>query len=99
MKFMCTWSIHEDEWVPLLKKWISMSPEERANAGDGVKMIGRWHDMAGRTGVVIFESNDLAAVQRYIGRWNPYMDIALTPVVNDEETAAIARQIVADNKF
>ncbi len=74
-----------------------MSPQERANAGDGVKIIGRWLDMAGRTGVLIVESNDLGAVQRYIGHWNPYMDIDLTPVVDDEESAAIARQIVADN--
>ncbi len=97
MKFRVTWSIHEDKWLPVLKKWISMSPQERANAGDGVKIIGRWLDMAGRTGVLIVESNDLGAVQRYIGHWNPYMAIELTPVVDDEESAAIARQIVADN--
>ena len=97
MKFMINWSIPEDKWLPVLKKWISMSPQERANTGDGVKMIGRWLDMAGRTGVLIVESNDLAAVHRYVGQWNPYMDIDLTPVVDDEESAAIARQIVADN--
>ena len=97
MKFMINWSINEDKWLPVLKKWVSMSPQERANTGDGVKMIGRWLDMAGRTGVLIVESNDLAAVHRYIGQWNPYMDIDLTPVVDDEESAAISRQIIADN--
>jgi Protein of unknown function (DUF3303) len=98
MKFMTNWSIQQDKWLPVLKKWTSMSPQERANdAGDGVKMIGRWHDMTGRTGVVIAESNDLAAVQRWIGRWNPHLDTELTPVVDDEESAAIGRQIVADN--
>jgi hypothetical protein len=88
MKFMINWNIPEDKWLPVLKKWISMSPQERANTGDGVKMIGRWLDMAGRTGVLIVESNDLAAVHRYVGQWNPYMDIDLTPVVDDEESAA-----------
>ena len=83
--------------MTVLKKWVSMSPQERANTGDGVKMIGRWLDMAGRTGVLIVESNDLAAVHRYIGQWNPHMDIDLTPVVDDEESAAISRQIIADN--
>jgi hypothetical protein len=53
--------------------------------------------MGARTGVVIFESNDLAAVQRYIGQWNPHMDVDIAPVVDDEEAAAIGRQIVADN--
>ena len=53
--------------------------------------------MAARTDVAIFESNDLAAVQRYVGQWNAYMDITLVPVLDDEESAAVARQIVADN--
>lgn len=97
MKFLGTYSIQQDKWLPLLKRWSSMSPQERANAGEGVKIVGRWHDMASRTGVIIVESNDLAAVQRYIGQWNPYLDTNLTPVVDDEESAAIARQIVADN--
>ena len=97
MKFLGTYSIQQDKWLPLLKRWSSMSPQERANAGEGVKIVGRWHDMASRTGVIIVESNDLAAVQRYIGQWNPYLDTNLTPVVDDEELAAIARQIVADN--
>jgi hypothetical protein len=36
-------------------------------------------------------------MHRYIGQWNPYMDIDPTPVGDDEESAAIARQIIADN--
>ena len=74
-----------------------MSPQERANAGERVKIVGRGHDMAARSGVAIFESDDLAAVQRYVGQWNAYMDITLVPVLDDEESAAVARQIVADN--
>jgi hypothetical protein len=97
MKFMMSWRIDEDKWLPVLKKWVSMSPQERANMGDGVKMIGRWLDMAGRTGVLIVESDDIAAVHRYVGTWNPYMDINLTPVVDDEDSAAISRHIIADN--
>ena len=97
MKFLASWSISQDKWLPLCKRWGSMSPQERANAGEGVKIIGRWGDMAARTGVAIFESNDLAAVQRYVGQWNAYMDITLVPVLDDEESAAVARQIVADN--
>ncbi len=94
MKFKTNYSIPQNTWLPMLKKWSSMSPQERANAGDGVKIIGRWHDFAARNGVVIFEASDLAAVQRYLGQWNPYMDTDLTPVLDDEESAALARQIV-----
>ena len=97
MKFMASWMIEQNNWLPVCKRWASMSPQERANAGEGVKIIGRWLDMAARTGVAIFESDDLAAVQRYVGQWNAYMDIDLVPVLDDEESAAVARQIVADN--
>ena len=97
MKYRINWRIDQDKWLPVLKKWTSLSPQERADAGAGVKIVGRWLDMAGRTGVLIVESNDLAAVTRYIGKWNPYMDLDCTPVVEDEESAAISRQILADN--
>jgi hypothetical protein len=98
MKFLGKWKIDQDKWLPILNKWISMTPQERANAGDGVKIIGRWHDTAARTGVIVVEANDIGAVARYIGQWNPYMEVELSPVVDDEEAAAIGRQIVADNK-
>ena len=97
MKFRINWSIPQDKWLPVLKTWIAMSPQEPANTGDGVKFIGRWHDMSSRTGVLIVESNDIVAVQRYVGKWNPHMEVDIAPVVDDEESAAIARQVVADN--
>jgi len=31
MKFMVSWSIQQDKWLPILKKWGSMTPEGRAN--------------------------------------------------------------------
>ena len=97
MKFMASWSIQQKNWLPLCKRWASMSSQERANGGEGVKIIGRWGDPAARTGVAIFDSDDVAAVQRYLGHLNSYMDVTLVPVLDDEESAALARQIVADN--
>lgn len=97
MKFMVTWSIDQDNWLPILKKWGSMTPEERANTGEGVKLIGRWHDTASRTGVAIVESTDLMAVHRYLGQWNPAMDMEVAPVLDDEESAALGRAVVEDH--
>lgn len=95
MKFMTTWSIEQDKWIPILQKWASMTPEERADAGDGVTIIGRWHDTAARRGVAIIEATDLAALQLYMGQWNPFMDIDIAPVLDDEESAAVARSLVS----
>jgi len=94
---MGKWTIDQDKWLPVLKQWSSMTPQQRADAGPGVKILGRWHDFASRTGVIIMESDDIVAVQRYLGRWNPHMDIELAPVLDDEESAAGAKQTLADN--
>jgi len=40
MKFTASWSIPQDKWLALCERWGSMSPQDRANAGDGVKIIG-----------------------------------------------------------
>ena len=97
MKFMVAWDIPAENWLSVCKVFSSMSPAERANYGDGVKAIGRWHDVVGRKGVVIVESDSLAAVQRYMGKWNPYMGLQIAPVVGDEEAAVVLGQIAADN--
>ena len=81
----------------MLKKWSSMTPEERANAGEGVQIVGRWHDTASRTGVGIFEATDLSALHRYLGGWNPYMELDVAPVLDDEESAALAQALVDDH--
>ena len=97
MKFMVSWSIDQENWLPLLKKWSSMTPDERASAGEGVKIVGRWHDMASRGGVAILEATDLKAVNRYLGQWNPAMEIDIAPVLDDEESAAVGQALVEDH--
>jgi hypothetical protein len=98
MKFRCDWSIPQDNWLAVLNKFTSMSPQEQVNAGEGVKIIGRWHDAAARKGIAILESDDPAAVQRYLGLWNPHMKINLTPVLDDAEATVVYRQIIAVNQ-
>jgi hypothetical protein len=94
MKFLITWNIPHDKWIPVLKTFTSMSPEERADVGEGVELVGRWHDVAARTGVAVFEARDVKAVQRYALRWNPYMDLTIAPVVEDEEAVSVYRSLV-----
>jgi hypothetical protein len=96
MKFMVTWRIHEDKRVEVLQNWASLTPEQRREMAEGVTYIGRWHDMASLTGVLIVETSDAAALFRYLGQWNPALDIEVSPVLDDEESALVSGQIVAD---
>jgi len=43
------------------------------------------------------ETTDLAALNRYLGKWNPFMDLDVSPVLDDEETAALAKDVLADH--
>ncbi len=87
MKFVGNWSVDQD-------KWSSMRPEERADAGEGIEIVGRWRDLGSRTGVAIMEAVDAAALQLYLDQWNPHMDIAVSPVLDDEKSARTAKAIV-----
>jgi hypothetical protein len=98
MKYMVSWSIDQDNWLPILEKWGKMSAKERADGGRGVKIIGRWHDTASRTGVAIFQAKDIKDLYRYLGQWNPYMDMDVAPVLDDAESARLAREIVREHR-
>jgi Domain of unknown function (DUF3303) len=96
MKFMVQWSIDQDKWIPIMKVWSSMTAAQRADAGDGVKLVGRWHDVNGRTGVAILETSDAAAMGRYLNQWNTMCNLQVAPVLGDEESAAVAKTSLAN---
>ena len=97
MKCMVTWQIHQDKWFSVLKVWAGLTAAERADAGEGVKIIGRWHNTAARSGVAIIEGSDAGLIYRYLSRWNPHMDMQVSPVLDDEESAALAKATLADH--
>ena len=97
MKFKVEWSMGCEAYLDILNVFSSMSPEQRADVGDGVTMIGRWHDTNSRTGVAIMETTDVTALNRYLGHWTPFLDLNVAPVLEDEETATLFKGILADH--
>jgi len=89
MKFLVTYRYPADKFVPVVKAWGSLTPQERANVGDGAKKIGHWHDVVGRKAFAVVESHDLAAVTRWVGGWNHLGDATITPVLDDEEAGRL----------
>jgi len=92
MKFMVNWKVHPEKRHEVLKQWCSMTPEQRVNAGPDVKIIGRWHDEVGFTGVAICETNSAAALSLYLLQWNGVMDMDIAPVLDDDESAAVGKK-------
>ena len=58
MKFMITCQFRPGKLHDGLSQFSQMTPEQdQADHGSAVKLIGRWHDLAGGRGVVICESD------------------------------------------
>ena len=96
MKFMVTWELYPEKKLEVLGAWAALPAAQRSVLGKGVKFIGRWHDLAAGTGVLIVDTSDLGALTRYLGQWMPYMDLNVAPVMDDRESGAVAKKIVAD---
>jgi hypothetical protein len=70
-----------------------MSPEDdKADMGEKIRLIGRWHDVAHSKGVAIFESDDTEAISNWALNWNSVLDLELTPVLDDAETRAFGKR-------
>jgi hypothetical protein len=96
MKFLVLWRMHEGKLHDTLELFTKMSPEqEQAPMQGKVKLIGRWHDATSGRGAAVFETDSLETLMAYALNWNRFMDLETFPVIDDEETRAIGRQMAA----
>jgi len=92
MKFMLQWRVHEDKRHEVLKAFSAMTAkDDKADTGPNIKLIGRWHDVAGFTGVAIAETNDPEALASWALNWNSGLDLEITPVLDDAETRRVGK--------
>ena len=92
MKFMINWRIHEKSRHDALKTFSQLTLEEELGEyADKVKVIGRWHDLVGFTGVAIIETDDINAINSWLLKWNGIVDSSAIPVLDDEETRQAGR--------
>jgi hypothetical protein len=59
----------------------------------GVKMLGRWHDVANGTGVAISEASDSSAMARWALEWNDLMEMNINPALTDAELAVVLGEL------
>ena len=84
--------IDQDKRQEVLKTWSSMTPEQQMDAGPGVKILGRWHNVVEFVGVAIVEADDAGALSQYLLKWNSMMDMDVCPVLDDAETTAVGKK-------
>ncbi len=69
---------------------------EDAGAPQGVTMLGRWHDIAGKRAWILVDSDDSAALNAWAAAWSDHIDWQMSPVVEDEEVAPIIEPLIND---
>ena len=89
MLYQISWKMYADKKMDCFKAFSKMTPEDDVNdAGDLVKIVGRWHHLSGDGGVCICETDDSAALNSFMLNWSPICDISVSPVVDDASARA-----------
>ena len=97
MKFMVEWQMHEGELHDTLATFSQMTTEQDSELmGNELTLIGRWHDVVGARGVAIFETDNAEAISAYSLVWNTYMDLEITPVIDDDEAKRLGAGLVEE---
>ena len=98
MTFLVKWHLHREKRHQTLALFSEMSVEqEEASRGD-VKVLGRWHDIVGGTGVMVASATSVEAIASYALNWNAFMDFEIVPVVDDEGARAVGRKMTQRQK-
>ena len=93
MKFMVSWHIPLENREEAYKTFSKMTAEDdKADHGDKVKLIGRWHDLSNFTGVAICETDDPSALSAWLLNWNSAVDTEVAMVLDDDETRELGRK-------
>ena len=96
MLFSITWSIPSQNRVQCLNAFGNMTPEDDLkDAGEHVKIVGRWHHLNGAGGVCIAECSDSSALNSFMLNWAPLCDITVVPVVED----SVARESLQSKQY
>ena len=85
MRFMTIYSLDpadRDAAIARFKKSQGAPP-------NGVKLLGRWHDVAGHRGFTISEANDAQALYKWVLEWSDLMTFETCVVLDDAEFGAV----------
>lgn len=96
MLFLISWTVLPDKRIECWNAFGNMTPEDDLkDAGESIKVHGRWHHLSGDGGVCICECSDSAALNSWMLNWSPVCNISVSPVVTD----SVARASLSTKPF
>ena len=92
MLFQINWTVSNGNRIECWNSFGKMSPEDDLkDTGEDIRVVGRWHDLSGSSGVCIAECNDTSKLNSWMLNWAPICVISVIPVVEDETARANIR--------
>ena len=89
MLFLVKWSIPSENRVNCWNAFGNMTPEDDVkDAGEHIKIVGRWHKLGGSGGVCVCETDSHDELNSWMLNWSPLCDIEVEPIVDDASSRA-----------
>ena len=100
MIFMCKYQIENDKKTDTQAFFASMTPEQIAGElPNGVKQIGRWHDIPNGCGWAVIESDNQENLTSWMMGWSGQCTFpTVTPVVDDDTARKLVQALLASSK-
>ena len=81
MKFMSTWTLLPGSVKTAAEQFLAGGGLE----GEGVTLLGRWHNVDCSGGFTLYETNNLAALHLGAAKWADLLEVTTLPVIEDGE--------------
>jgi hypothetical protein len=81
MKFMQTWTLLPGSVKAAAEQFLAGGGGEP----EGVKLLGRWHNVDCSGGFSLFESDNAAALHLGAAKWADLLELTLVAVIEDGE--------------
>ena len=96
MLFMCTYQVDKDKQADTQAYFTNMTQEQiDGEYPDGVKQIGRWHDMPNGRGWAVIEADSQESLTSWMMGWSGSATFPIvTPVMDDTNGRKLMKAIL-----
>lgn len=84
MKCMVAWKIPPGSHKTAAENFLRSGAPVPA----GLELLERWHAPGSGYGCAPIEGNDTTALAQHMAEWANYLELRITPVIEDEEAGA-----------
>ena len=92
MLFHISWKMYDDKKMDCYQVFSKMTPEDDVkDAGENIRIVGRWHHVGGGSGVCICETDSSRDLTQWMLNWAGMCDLTVLPVVDDQTCREVVR--------